>query len=127
MTRAILDTNLLIADQIPRVDDELAISVVSLAELHHGALVVAEADERALRLGRLAAVEHCFTPLPVDEAVARNYGRVASTVRAGARNPLARGFDLMIAATALAHSARLYTRNVDDFAGLEDLVDVRRL
>jgi predicted nucleic acid-binding protein len=32
--------------------------------------------------------------------------------------------DLLIAATAHAHSARLYTRNVDDFRGLDELVDV---
>lgn len=39
----------------------------------------------------------------------------------------ARGFDLMNAATALAHSAALHTRIGDDFTGLEDLVDVRAL
>jgi predicted nucleic acid-binding protein len=33
--------------------------------------------------------------------------------------------DLLIAATAHAHSARLYTRNADDFAGLGELVDVQ--
>jgi predicted nucleic acid-binding protein len=32
--------------------------------------------------------------------------------------------DLLIAATAHAHSAQLYTRNADDFRGLGDLVDV---
>ncbi len=30
--------------------------------------------------------------------------------------------DLLIAATAHAHSARLYTRNAGDFAGLSDLL-----
>jgi predicted nucleic acid-binding protein len=32
--------------------------------------------------------------------------------------------DLLIAATAHAHSTRLYTRNADDFDGLDDLIDV---
>ncbi len=32
--------------------------------------------------------------------------------------------DLIIAATAHAHSARLYTRNADDFAGADTLVDI---
>jgi predicted nucleic acid-binding protein len=32
--------------------------------------------------------------------------------------------DLLIAATAHAHSARLYTRNAADFVGLEGLVEV---
>lgn len=127
MSRAILDTNLLIADQIPRVGEDLAISAVSLAELHYGALIVDGPRERGLRLGRLTAIEQHFTALPVDDPVARCYGRIAAAVRAGGRNPRARGFDLMIAATALAHDAVLYTRNVHNFTGLEDLVDVRSL
>jgi predicted nucleic acid-binding protein len=32
--------------------------------------------------------------------------------------------DLLIAATAHAHSALLYTRNLTDFQGLEGLVEV---
>jgi len=32
--------------------------------------------------------------------------------------------DLLIAATAHAHSARLYTRNAADFLGIEGLVDI---
>jgi predicted nucleic acid-binding protein len=32
--------------------------------------------------------------------------------------------DLLIADTAHAHGARLYTRNSDDFVGFGDLVDV---
>jgi predicted nucleic acid-binding protein len=33
-------------------------------------------------------------------------------------------FDLVIAATARVEGAKLYTLNVDDFTGLEDLVEV---
>jgi predicted nucleic acid-binding protein len=33
--------------------------------------------------------------------------------------------DLLIAATAHAHDARLYTRNSDDFLGLENFIVVR--
>jgi predicted nucleic acid-binding protein len=32
--------------------------------------------------------------------------------------------DLLIAATAHAHDAGLHTRNVGDFAGLDDLLEV---
>lgn len=59
----------------------------------------------------------------VDDAVAISYGRLAAVVDAG-RQPRRRAMDLLIAATAHAHGARLYTRNIDDFAGLERLVDI---
>lgn len=32
--------------------------------------------------------------------------------------------DLLIAATAHAHGARLYTRSSDDIQGVDDLIDV---
>jgi hypothetical protein len=41
-----------------------------------------------------------------------------------ALQPRARSTDLLIAATAHAHSAWLYTRNADDFDGLGDLIGV---
>jgi antitoxin (DNA-binding transcriptional repressor) of toxin-antitoxin stability system len=40
------------------------------------------------------------------------------------RQPRSRVLDLLIAATAHAHDARLYTRNVDDLRGVEQLVDL---
>jgi predicted nucleic acid-binding protein len=35
--------------------------------------------------------------------------------------------DLLIAATAHAHGATIYTRNSEDLVGLEDLITVARL
>lgn len=124
--RAIFNTNLLIADDVPSVTEEIGISTVSLSELHYGVLV-AEPSQRALRLRRLALIESHFSALPVDAAVARNYGLLAHAVKISGRNPRARSFDLLIAATALAHDALLYTRNISNFLGLETLVDVRPL
>jgi toxin FitB len=49
---------------------------------------------------------------------------VAALVVDAGRQPRARSMDLLVAATAHAHSARLYTRNADDFDGLDELVDV---
>ena len=65
-----------------------------------------------------------FDALPVDEAVAASYGRLAAAVVDAGRQPRRRVMDLLIAATAHAHGARLYTRNAADFAGLEDLIAV---
>lgn len=62
--------------------------------------------------------------LPLDEAVAASYGRVAAAVVAAGRQPRARTMGPLIAATAHAHSARVYTRNPKDFVGVEPLVEV---
>ncbi|MGH3567166.1 MAG: type II toxin-antitoxin system VapC family toxin [Pseudonocardia sp.] len=122
--RAVLDTSLVIATDVPPLPGELAISVVTIAELHFGVLVTREQAIRAERLRRLSVLQRNFDPLPVDDAVAASYGQLAAAVVAAGRQPRARTMDLLIAATAHAHTARLYTRNADDFVGLGDLVDV---
>ena len=122
--RAVLDTNLVIATNVPVLEGELAISVATVAELHFGVLVAREQSTRAERLRRLSVLQRTFDPLPVDDAVAASYGRLAAAVAAAGREPRARVMDLLIAATAHAHNARLYTRNAADFVGLRDHVDV---
>ena len=124
--KVLLDTSVVIASDVPSLDGELAVSAVTLAELHFGVLVAADAGARAERLRRLALVERLFDPLPVDEAVAREYGVLAAAVVTAGRQPRVRVMDLLIAATAKAkaHGARLYTRNPSDLQGLEELVDV---
>ncbi|HEY8828280.1 MAG TPA: hypothetical protein VIM17_11040, partial [Jatrophihabitantaceae bacterium] len=77
--RALLDTSVLIADAAPK-DVEAAISVVSITELHFGALLARDDDERARRTDRLAVVEATFDPLPVSVEVARAWGRLAAAV-----------------------------------------------
>ena len=122
--RAVLDTSVVIAEDVAPLEGELAISAVTLAELHFGVLVTAEAAVRAERLRRLSVLQRRFDALPVDEAVAASYGQLAAAVVATGRRPRARTMDLLIAATAHAHSARLYTRNPDDLRGADQLVDV---
>ncbi|ULE31139.1 type II toxin-antitoxin system VapC family toxin [Mycobacterium sp. IDR2000157661] len=122
--RALLDTSVVIATDIGPLDGELAISAVTLAEMHFGVLVAKERKTRAERLRRLLALQRTFDALPLDDAVAASYGQVAAAVVEAGRQPRARSMDLLIAATAHAHSARLYTRNADDFHGLEDLIDI---
>ena len=125
MNRGILDTGVLISGDEGSIGPvELAISVISLAELQFGLLVTADRDVRAHRLQQLTRVQRSFDVLPVDEAVAESYARLAVSVLAIGRQPRARSFDLLIAATAHAHDATLYTRNADDFRGLDRLVDV---
>jgi len=124
MSPGVLDTSVLIATDLQPLPGELAISVISLAELHFGVLVAKNPDSRAVRLARLTGLQKRFDALPLDEAVAESYGRLAARVVATGRQPRGRVMDLLIAATAHAHGATLYTRNPDDLRGLEDLVDV---
>lgn len=123
--RGLLDTSVVIATAVMPIPGVLAISTATLAELHFGVLVARSAQVRAERLRRLSILQRRFDALPLDEVVAASYGRLASAVVEAGRQPRRRTMDLLIAATAHAHDAVLYTRNPDDFAGLEDLVDVR--
>ncbi|WP_375476488.1 PIN domain-containing protein [uncultured Jatrophihabitans sp.] len=122
--RAILDTSVLIANDVPPLEGELAISAAALAELHFGVLVTTDATVRAERLRRLSEFQRRFMALPVDDAVATSYGQLAAAVVTAGRQPRSRVMDLLIAATAHAHAARLYTRNAADFVGIEHLVDI---
>lgn len=122
--KAILDTSLLIATDVEPLEGELAISAASLAELHFGVLVTTDPAVRAERLRRLSLLQRTFDALPVDDDVATSYGRLAAAVVAAGRQPRSRLMDILIAATAHAHAARLYTRNAMDLAGIEDLVEI---
>ncbi|MEE9414820.1 MAG: type II toxin-antitoxin system VapC family toxin [Acidimicrobiales bacterium] len=122
--KALLDTSVLIATDIPVLEGELAISAASLAELHFGVMVTGDSAVRAERLRRLSILQRTFDALPVDDDVATSYGRLAAAVAGIGRQPRLRVFDLLIAATAHAHGARLYTRNTADLIGLDDLVEI---
>ncbi len=122
--RAVLDTSVVIATDVPPLEGELAISAATVAELHFGVLVAGNPVRRAQRLRRLSALQRDFDALPIDDAVAASYGLLAVSVVEAGRQPRARTMDLLIAATAHAHDARLYTRNAKDLVGLEDLVEI---
>jgi predicted nucleic acid-binding protein len=122
--RALLDTSIVIAADVGGLEGELAISSVTLTELHFGILVAKTAETRAERLRRLSVLQRQFDALPLDEAVAASYGQIAAAVVQAGRQPRARTMDLLIAATAHAHSARLYTRNPDDFVGADKYVEI---
>jgi len=131
VSRGIADTNILIlrAGIDPaELPDELAISAVTLAELtagvHHVSGEGAE-QERARRLDVLQRAENQFEPIPFDSEMARRYGQLCAAVFAHGRTPRRRIADLMIGATASVLGLPLYTTNPDDYAGLDQWVDVR--
>lgn len=124
----LLDTSVVIDwyDPVVRaaLPDEVAISAITAAEFAVGPLLAADPVEAAKRQARLQEVESRFEPVPFDAAAARSYGLVAAAVLARGRRPRARFADLLIAATAHAHQLDVYTRNADDFGGLDDVVRI---
>lgn len=126
MTRVLLDTSVLIGSEVP-AELEGSISVASLAELHFGVLVASDPDERARRAGRLGVIEATFDPLPVDAAVAREWGRLNGAVAQRGGAPRRRAIDLVIAATANVHGVALVTADAADLAIVADLVCVTQL
>jgi hypothetical protein len=104
---------------------EVAVSAITLAELAAGPHATANPAERAARQDRLQRIEATFETIPFDSRAARAFGRIYSAIVAA--GPKARGrraVDLLIAAIAAAEDLPLYTRNRDDFGGLEGVVEV---
>lgn len=123
-TSVVIDHDLIDPSQLP---DESAISAVTLAELAAGPHATSDQEERARRQDRLVWAAATWDPLPLDAEAARTYGRVFAAAKASGRSPRARFADLLIAATAAANGLPLYTRNPDDFAGLEHILSITRL
>jgi len=122
-TSVVIDIEILDPSQLP---GEVAVSVLTMAELAAGPHATSDPEERGRRQDRLQRAEAAFDPLPFDTDAARAYGRVFSAVMATGRKKArgARAVDLLIAATALAAGLPLYTRNGDDSLALDGLVEV---
>ncbi|TMB39003.1 MAG: type II toxin-antitoxin system VapC family toxin [Deltaproteobacteria bacterium] len=121
-TSVVIDLDRVTVQSLPR---EVAISVITLAELAAGPAATDDLEERARRQDRLQRAEATFDPLPFDAEAARAYGRVyAAVARAGRKARGRRMADLLIAATAVSARLPLYTRNPKDFAHLEKIATI---
>jgi predicted nucleic acid-binding protein len=117
----VLDTSVFIASETGRlldesaIPDEVATTVITLAELNAGILAAGTADIRARRLATLDAVAD-MVALRVDEDATREWARLrvylAETGRRMGIN------DLWIAAIAVARGLPVITQD-DDFAALD--------
>jgi len=129
VSRAVLDTSIFIAREQGRpfereLPDEVAISVVSLAELELGVLVAPDPQSRSRRLRTLSSVRSLAAALSLDERTASAYAQLASEVLAAGHRP--RVNDTWIAATALANGAEVWTQDAD-FSEFTETVDVIRV
>jgi predicted nucleic acid-binding protein len=117
----VLDTSVFIATESGRqleealIPDEVATTVVTLAELHVGVLAATTSDIRAQRLATLESVADIET-LPVDDEAARMWARLRIYLaETGGR---VRINDLWIAAIAASRALPVVTQD-DDFAALD--------
>lgn len=100
------------------------ITAVTLAELHQGVAMAKDPVSRAQRAEKPQAATVDFSPLPFDGEAAARYGTLVALPLAANRSPRPRRLDLMIAAVASVRGLPLYTRNADDFVGLDGMVRI---
>ena len=111
-----IDLGLLSPEVLP-VSPEL--TAVTLAELQQGVAMAKDPAARAARMEKLGAAVADFDALPFDGDAAARYGTLVALTIAANRDPRPRRMDLMTAAIASVRGLPLYTRNADDFKGLE--------
>ena len=98
----------------------LAVSVLTLGEIRAGIEAVADRERRAALERWLAeelARQFEGRILPVDRAVAEEWGRLSAIARR--RDRPVPVIDGLLAATARVHGLTVVTRKVGDFAGLD--------
>lgn len=115
MSRAVADTSVFIAREAGRplgdLPEEIAVSVVTAAELELGVLRARDPTSRAARLATLSRVRAAYPLLAIDDATASCFARLADEQLRAGRRP--RRHDTWIAATALRHDAAVVTQDAD--------------
>jgi predicted nucleic acid-binding protein len=125
-TAGILDTSVFIASETKRqldtalIPDELATTVITLAELNAGVLAARTAEIRARRLRTLDAVAD-MTALPVDDEAAQLWALLRVHLAETGRR--VRINDLWIAAIAASKHLPVVTRD-EDFDALDGVADL---
>lgn len=128
MSRGLLDTSVFIAREGRGLDpevlpDELAVSVVTYAELRAGVLAATDVTARSRRLTTLQIVAG-MDPLPIDAAVADQWAQLRLLLAEARRRVNVN--DTWIAATALAHGIPVVSQDAD-FAVLAEISDLQVL
>jgi tRNA(fMet)-specific endonuclease VapC len=105
------------SDKIVELEHEgLAVSVISVAELHEGVVLARNPVKAGADLSSFLST---VTVLAVDEGTCRQFGRLSAGLRKKGFHP--GDFDVLIASTALQHGLTVLTTDVDDFSRFEEL------
>lgn len=126
----VLDTSVFIADESGRdlnhirIPDQVATTVITLAELNAGVLAATTAEVRAQRLATLDAVAD-MTAFPVDENAARTWARLR--IHLAETGQRVRINDLWIAAIAASRGLPIVTQDggFDALAGATGVKVIR--
>jgi predicted nucleic acid-binding protein len=114
-SRAVADTSIFIARETGRplgeLPDEIAVSVITAAELELGVLRAKDQATRATRISTLGRVRAEFPLLEIDSATASWFARIADEELAAGRS--LRRHDTWIAATAKRYGAAVVTQDAD--------------
>jgi predicted nucleic acid-binding protein len=115
LSRAIADTSVFIAREAGRplrdLPDEIAVSVVTAAELELGVLRARDQPSLAARVATLSRVRAEYPLVEIDDAVASCFARIADAHLSSGRR--LRRHDTWIAATALRHRVAVVTQDAD--------------
>ncbi len=119
---ALLDTSVFIAAEQGRplgsIPDDASVSIITVAELMLGVRNARTPEVAAQRERTLMRVEATYDPWLVDRDVATAFASLAQANRQAGRS--LKGFDALIAATALAHDLILHTQD-ERFVGVSGL------
>lgn len=125
----VVDTSVLIAtergslppDALHRIQPgaRLAVSAITVSELLHGYHRALTKSRRAARERFISSVLAELEVLPFDVRVAREHARIWAEL--AERGQMIGPYDLLIAATALAHRVPLATLNDREFRKVEGL------
>lgn len=116
-----IDLDVLDPADLPAVPE---LTAITMAELQQGVAMANDAAVRAARMEKLGAAVADFDPLPFNGDAAARYGTLVALAVAAGRDPRPRRMDLMIAAIASVQGLPLFTRNADDFKGLDGSLTV---
>lgn len=112
----LLDTSVFVAREggrpLQALPAHVAVSVITIGELHLGVLAAADEATRARRADTLAFAR-AFDPIPISEAVTVAWAGLVSDCRKAGVQRTVKLTDALIAATAIEHGLPVVTQDDD--------------
>jgi predicted nucleic acid-binding protein len=116
LTAGLLDTSVFIAREDGRplgsLPNRVAVSVVTIGELHLGVLHASDDDVRARR-GDTLALARAADPIHIGEAIMVSWARLVADCRRAGVHRTVKLTDALIAATAVEHGLPVVTQDAD--------------